>query len=415
MTELTLPIPLGARHPMANTQPQSRDFADTEPAPPNTLAIVFTGSGSEYFRIWIVNLLLTLVTLGLYYPWAKVRRLRYFHGNTLVGGEPLGFHADPKKMLKGYLLVGVLLALYSVAGHFDAVAGLIAFVAVMLIWPALLKSSMQFRLANTSWRGLRFRFTGDISGAYQAMIPLFVPALCLLIAKVFVPDINLPPVWYLAVTGGVMLGLLLVFPWLFQRLKAYQHNHYVLASQHTRFSASIGTFYKLFGKALVVYLGVFVLLGIVASVAVFLGIAVMGASENPFAQGVNTKSVWFILAVVLGFFGWMLLFVAMIQPYVTARMQNLVWNHTQSDDIRIHSTLKARSMVWLSLKNWFLVVCTLGFYWPFAAVARARMQLEAMGISSHIGLDALVSHARSHEGEAAGDAAGDLFGLDIGF
>ena len=108
-------------------------------------------------------------------------------------------------------------------------------------------------------------------------------------------------------------------------------------------------------------------------------------------------------------------FVAMIQPYVTARMQNLVWNHTQSDDIRIHSTLKARSMVWLSLKNWFLVVCTLGFYWPFAAVARARMQLEAMGISSHIGLDALVSHARSHEGEAAGDAAGDLFGLDIGF
>jgi hypothetical protein len=46
--------------------------------------IEFTGSGSEYFRIWIVNLLLTLVTFGIYYPWAKVRRLRYFYGNTLV-------------------------------------------------------------------------------------------------------------------------------------------------------------------------------------------------------------------------------------------------------------------------------------------------------------------------------------------
>ena len=43
------------------------------------LRLEFTGSGSEYFRIWIVNLLLTLVTLGLYYPWAKVRRLRYFY------------------------------------------------------------------------------------------------------------------------------------------------------------------------------------------------------------------------------------------------------------------------------------------------------------------------------------------------
>ena len=101
----------------------------------------FTGSGSEYFRIWIVNLLLTLVTLGIYYPWAKVRRLRYFYGNTLVGEHPLGFHADPKKMLRGYLLVALLLVLYSVAGHFSPVAGLVAFVIVAAVWPALLKSS----------------------------------------------------------------------------------------------------------------------------------------------------------------------------------------------------------------------------------------------------------------------------------
>ncbi|MGH8034242.1 MAG: DUF898 family protein, partial [Lysobacterales bacterium] len=32
--------------------------------------IEFTGSGSEYFRIWVVNLLLLLVTFGIYYPWA---------------------------------------------------------------------------------------------------------------------------------------------------------------------------------------------------------------------------------------------------------------------------------------------------------------------------------------------------------
>ncbi len=103
------------------------------------LQIRFTGSGSEYFRIWIVNLLLMLLTLGIYYPWAKVRRLRYFHGNTLVDGEPLDFHGKPIKMLKGYLLVGLLFALYSAAGNFYAVAGLIAFVIVMALWPALLK------------------------------------------------------------------------------------------------------------------------------------------------------------------------------------------------------------------------------------------------------------------------------------
>ena len=48
----------------------------------------FTGSGSEYFRIWIVNVLLTIVTLGFYSPWAKVRRLKYFYGNTYLLDAP---------------------------------------------------------------------------------------------------------------------------------------------------------------------------------------------------------------------------------------------------------------------------------------------------------------------------------------
>ncbi len=418
MTDLTLPMPLGAGPTLVldDDVAQHGDFADTQPSQTaiRGLPIAFTGSGSEYFRIWIVNLLLTLLTLGIYYPWAKVRRLRYFHGNTLVGGKPLGYHADPKKMLKGYLLVSALLALYSVAGHFSAVAGLIAFVAVMLIWPALLKSSMQFRLANTSWRGLRFRFTGDLRGAYAAMIPLFVPALCLLVSLVFVPDQEQPPLWYLYVTMGVMAGLALLFPWLFQRLKAYQHNHYALGAQHTQFSAGIGSFYKLFGKVLVVYLGISALLGILVTVVILVAVLVGGASGNPFAEGANKKSIWLIAAAVFGFVALMLMFVSLIKPYVTSRMQNLVWANTRSEDIRILSRLKARSMMWLSMKNWFLVVVTLGLYWPFAAIARTRMQLEAVSIASQISLDALVNQARHHEGEAAGDAAGDLFGLEIG-
>ena len=126
----------------AATQPLATAAATTTTR--RELDIRFTGSGSEYFRIWIVNLLLTLVTLSLYYPWAKVRRLRYFYGNTMVDGHPLGFHANPMKMLRGYLLVALMLVLYSVAGKFSPLAGLVAFVIVAAIWPALLKSSMQF-------------------------------------------------------------------------------------------------------------------------------------------------------------------------------------------------------------------------------------------------------------------------------
>ena len=47
----------------------------------------FTGSGAEYFGIWIVNLLLTIITLGIYSAWAKVRRLQYFYRHTEVAGS----------------------------------------------------------------------------------------------------------------------------------------------------------------------------------------------------------------------------------------------------------------------------------------------------------------------------------------
>jgi uncharacterized membrane protein YjgN (DUF898 family) len=40
------------------------------------LAMRFVGWGSEHCRSWIVNLLLTIVTPGLYHQVAKVRRLR---------------------------------------------------------------------------------------------------------------------------------------------------------------------------------------------------------------------------------------------------------------------------------------------------------------------------------------------------
>jgi uncharacterized membrane protein YjgN (DUF898 family) len=60
------------------------------------------------------------------------------------------------------------------------------------------------------------------------------------------------------------------------------------------------------------------------------------------------------------------------------------------------------------------MVLTLGLYWPFAAVALARIRLEAMSLAMTIDPQRLIDDASAAEGDAAGDAAGDLFGLDIG-
>lgn len=385
--------------------------AGMQPDQTHLLPIEFTGSGSEYFRIWIVNLLLTLVTFGIYYPWAKVRRLRYFHANTLVGGEPLGFHADPKKMLKGYFLVGVLFALYSAAGNFSALAGFLALVIVAAIWPALLKSSMQFRLANTSWRGLRFHFKGSVKGAYQAVVPLFLPSLVILAAVVGIDNPDKPPLWYFTTLGIVVVVTLVVFPWLLWNLKQYQHNHYALASLQTTFKATLGSFYKLFFKALGVVLLPMGLVVAFAVVTVFLGKTGLSAGLSPRP---SMNPAIFIILVTAGFAA-VATTLVIAKPYFTSRLQNLVWTRTGNASLRFVSDLRFKSLLWLTVKNWFFVVLTFGFYWPFAAVAVARMRLQAVTVKTRIDPDTLVSQMRSMEGEAAGDAAGDLFGLDIGF
>src|SRR5438309_3489747 len=79
----------------------------------------FRGTGSEYFGIWIVNLLLTIITLGIYGAWAKVRTWRYFYANTFIGEHALDYHASPIRILIGRLIaVGVLVA-YAVSVSFN--------------------------------------------------------------------------------------------------------------------------------------------------------------------------------------------------------------------------------------------------------------------------------------------------------
>ncbi len=82
-------------------------------AAPNAHCVRFTGSGREYFGIWIVNLLLSIVTLGIYSAWAKVRRTQYFARNTELDGARFDYHGDPMYILKGRLIAFGLFAFTS--------------------------------------------------------------------------------------------------------------------------------------------------------------------------------------------------------------------------------------------------------------------------------------------------------------
>lgn len=395
--------PNGLDAPDAIDALDAQDTLVAAPPSTNLLRLRFTGSGSEYFRIWIVNLLLTIVTLTLYLPWARARKLRYFMGNTLVDDQPLGFHGKPLKMFKGYVLVCVLFGLYSVAGKFSATAGFVALIVVALLWPALFKSSLQFRLANTSWRGLRFSFRGSLAGAYRAMLPIFIPGMVLVGARAMGVDEVHNVQTYLLVAGIVGLSGLLVAPWIFWNIKQYQHNHYALGNLQTTFKASVGSFYLLALKVMGIGLLVFSL------PAALVGVLVFGLAPS-FKQA----EIGAIIALVIAGFLFAVVAMLCIQPYSISRLQNLVWTRTGNVQLRFVSALGFKSMLWLNLKNCFLIIITLGLYWPFAMVAVTRLRLEAVTVKTRIDPALLVADAQASNVEAAGDAAGDFFGLDVG-
>jgi uncharacterized membrane protein YjgN (DUF898 family) len=131
-----------------------------------------------------------------------------------------------------------------------------------------------------------------------------------------------------------------------------------------------------------------------------------GARGSNFAGG-----VLLMFASLLAVYAAMAL---VIQPYATARLQNLVWTRTKSTDVRFESVLRFWPLFGLTLKNWLLVLLTLGLYWPFAKVAVARLRLGAVTAYTRNPPDELVSSVRARADDATGDAAGDLFGIDIG-
>ncbi len=383
------------------------------PRPASLHTIRFTGSGSEYFRIWIVNLLLTLVTLGLYYPWAKTRKLHYFYGNTIVIGHPLGFHGNPRQMLRGFLLVSLLMVLYGVAGRVSPAAGSVAGLILAVLWPALLRSSLQFRLSQTSWRGLRFHFTGSLKGAYMAVLsPALIGIGVMVLSGVllaFLPRDTSKVLMPIVLTGVLLLCGLALAPYVIWRIKRYQHAHYALGQLQTSFKATYGNVLAIFLKTglltLAAATGLVLVGGLLGSV---LGGGHMSTRPDP-KQLLSAVSM--MLPVLAGY---ILLTQVIVAPYFSVHLQNLVWTQTGNRMVRFKSHLHWSDMAGLALKNWLLIMLTLGLYWPFAAVALARARLQAIVIHTRQDPDMLVGQARQASTNATGDLAADLVGIDVG-
>jgi uncharacterized membrane protein YjgN (DUF898 family) len=337
---------------------------------PREEVFTFTGSGAEYFRIWIVNLILSIVTLGIYSAWAKVRRLEYFYRNTRVAGASFDYHGRPLAILKGRIVAVLLFGGYSVAGAISPVAGLIAFVVLAAVMPFLINRSLRFRLYNSSYRGLRFQFSGTTGQAYWVFFALPILAMSTLMA--------LGPLWH-------------------HQLKEYQHSNASYGRTRFSFRAPISGFYKAYGITVlcVVAMGIYsvVLLGLTA--ALMTG-----------GVGRTTVAILFVLSY--------LFFASATWSLTTALIQNLVWRHTALGPHTFSCTLEAHRLLRVILVNTLATVVTLGLFKPFAQVRLAKYLVGELAIVVHGSLDEFAPGDRRNIA-AVGEEAAEIFDIDLAF
>lgn len=388
----------------------------------------FTGRSGEYFRVWIVNVLLTIITLGFYTPWARRRTAQYFYGHTLVAGSPLEFTAQQRRMVVGFLVLVGITAAYNLAANTgqDLVAGLFILGGALLA-PFIWGSAMRFRLGNTRWRGLRLQFTARWAEIYKASWPVFAFALIWIVVSYglyalwqdIVPDPEkgrrLPsqitaPMWGLLVLGLVLSVLCAI------RLEYNYRSLLVLRAKLGDQPGRWKPVYMDFVKIWLATVAVFILC------AALLTALVAGAAGGIVAWAAAAKSggglgLWLFIAIIVGFvvgFFMLVLATAPARAYREARMFQLMWNNVGLGGIaRFKCHLRTGSFMFLRLRNMLLTMLTLGFFRPFAMVSEYRMKLESVTVHVKGGVDQVAGRLVEQQRDGIGDALADAAGLDL--
>ena len=401
----------------------SRSAAVSAPLPGiDKHRVQFTGSGSDYFKLWLSNLLLTIVTLGIYTPWARRRRIQYFFRNTEVGPDPLDFTASSRSMVTSFVLVALVYGLIQVMssqGLNTAVGGVTLLIAAATPW--LWRSAMRFRMGNTTWRGLPFVFQATTRETYTAAWPLLGGAALVAVLSLLLPEATVTPaagaakvaasgtmVWL----GGLgVLGMAALAGVILIRLR---FNFLQLQMTRTSLGGQLGAFKTGFGeffKVGVICLGI----GLLAYLALAGLIGIFGAGLLGFGRAVGQAGMAVLFVVALLFFIPLLLVPASITMAAwEAMLFRTVWSNAGlSGMARSKCSLKVRAFVWLRAKNVVLTLLTVGFYRPFAAVSEYRMMIDSVRIYTRGDIDALAHLLGKGEKGGVGDAAADLAGFDL--
>lgn len=391
--------------------------------------IIFQGKASEYFGIWIVNLLLTLLTLGIYSAWAKVRRKKYFYNNTLIQNVGFDYHAKPTAILKGRIIAFLFFVGYSMSANVNPILPALFMLALFIALPWLVVRGSLFNARNTSHRGLRFDFVGTLRGATRVYIIL--PLVTLL-------------------TFG--LGA----PYAAHERKQFSVNNHKFGLSPFVMQPRVKEFYKIYLKLMLIPILIIAILAAIAIPAYQHYVKKAAAHAAPVAaslvgieqpQTENTTATLpdeaarqektmeemmqepeqrkrekmremfehpRMLLYMVPVFALYALIIFSFYGYMQARIGNLVWNNTTLDKLSFKCSLRARDFIWLYFTNILAIMLTFGLATPWAQVRMAKYRTSKLQIVGDVDFERFVGDKKAKV-KATGEELADMFDVDLSF
>ncbi len=345
------------------------------PAEPTYYPLSFRGTAAEYFNIWVVNITLSILTLGIYSAWAKVRTQRYFYGNTYVNDSCFDYLADPVAILKGRLLAVAFFLVYWIGVNFVPILAVISIVAFVILFPWIISRSMMFRARNSAYRNIRFNFTGRYWDAMKAFMlwPILIP---------------------------FTLGL--IWPYVQYKQKRMLVEHSSFGAGQFEFSAQPKEFYVIYVIAVLLAAGLPIAVMIIG---VFMG---MGGMAGLKGAELGLWAMLIPLLIMLPLF----LVQYLVYVYVQTRVTNLVYNNSHLGRGRLDSRLQVRALMWIYFTNTLAIMVSIGLLIPWAKVRLARYRAEHTYFVSEQDMEHFLA-GHFDELSALGEEATEIFDMDV--
>ncbi len=325
---------------------------------PRLIGFEFKGDGMEYFKIWIVNVLLSILTLGIYSAWAKVRTNRYFYSNLYLDDSNFRYLAAPLTILKGRIIAIVAFIVYTIVSAILPILGVMMIVALLFAIPYFVNQSMAFNSRMTSYKNIQFRFSASY---WQAFMVIYIwPILGLL-------------------SFGILYPLALL----------KMHEYLVKNSSYGTTKFDFNATYKEYGMIFLVMIGVLLVVGLP-----MWGLIMM----------VPTLALISPIVIAVVYIGLIL--------FAIVKINNLYISSISLIDHRFEASLSIGSLGLVMLINLLLTIVTLGLYLPAAKVRMTKY------FSSHIVMHATDSldnfaAAEKENISALGEEFGEVFDFGI--